>query len=181
MLEGRIERDGRVLTSHVALNDVVVNHGGPSRMIEIDVTIDGQPVCQVKADGVILASATGSTAYNLSAGGPIVHPAVDAFVLTPIAPHTLTQRPLVLPATAIDHAADGQPPHRRSRRRPSRRSTVSTRASRSRGGDLAIRVRRAAPALRLLRTSSRTHFDMLRDKLKWGDLPEVRTRTRALP
>ena len=69
-------------------------------MIEIDVRIDGHFVCHVKADGVIVATATGSTAYNLSAGGPIVHPSVDALVLTPIAPHTLTQRPLVLPADA---------------------------------------------------------------------------------
>src|SRR5690348_5922178 len=96
MLIGRVT-SGRQTVEHLALNDVVVSRGARSRMIEIDVTIDDQPVCHLKADGVIVASPTGSTAYNLSAGGPIVHPEVDALILTPIAPHTLTQRPLVFP------------------------------------------------------------------------------------
>ena len=69
-------------------------------MIEIDVDVDGQFVCHVKADGLIIATATGSTAYNLSAGGPILHPSADAIVLTPLAPHALTNRPLVLPASS---------------------------------------------------------------------------------
>ncbi len=101
MLEGSVDRGpGDSSRSHLALNDIVVTRGALSRMIEMDVAVDGQFVCHVKADGLIVATATGSTAYNLSAGGPIVHPSVDALVLTPIAPHTLTHRPLVLPATA---------------------------------------------------------------------------------
>ena len=106
MLEGRILRDrrdggsGTVACERIALNDVVVSRTALSRMIELDVEVDGQFVCHVKADGLIVATATGSTAYNLSAAGPILHPSVDAFVLTPIAPHTLTLRPLVLPANA---------------------------------------------------------------------------------
>jgi len=164
MLAGHVSRDGQSVASHVALNDIVLTRTAPSRMVEIEVAIDGQMVCQVKADGVILASATGSTAYNLSAGGPIVHPSVDAFVLTPIAPHTLTQRPLVLPATStvtlrpmterypadILATFDGQ-------------FNVSL-------GDLdVVTVRRSPRLLRLLRTSGRTHYDMLREKLKWGN------------
>jgi NAD+ kinase len=163
LLDGAVERAGKRLASRLALNDVVVTRGAFSRMIEIDVSVDGRPVCHVKADGLILATATGSTAYNLSAGGPIVHPAVDALVLTPIAPHTLTNRPLVLPATAhvtlqpliepqgdVILTFDGQ-------------FGIPLAA-----GDVAT-ITRAARELRLLRTSSRTHFDMLREKLKWGN------------
>jgi len=164
LLAGRVERSGRRIADHLALNDIVVTRGALSRMIEIDVTVDGQFVCHVKADGLIVATATGSTAYNLSAGGPIVHPSVDAFLLTPIAPHTLTNRPLVLPAGStvalepvIEPAAadivvtfDGQfgaPLEREDR----------------------VIIERSPRLVRLLRTSSRTHFDMLREKLKWGN------------
>jgi NAD+ kinase len=162
MLEGRVESVAGAPTERLALNDIVVTRSALSRMTEMDITVDGQFVSEVKADGLIVATATGSTAYNLSAGGPIVHPSVDAIVLTPIAPHTLTHRPLVLPASVaitlrptIDAQAevivtfDGQ---------------YGVRLS---PGDL-VHVRRAARPLRLLRTSSRTYFAMLREKLKWG-------------
>ena len=162
MLEGRIESAAGSPVARLALNDIVVTRSALSRMTEMDITVDGQFVSEVKADGLIVATATGSTAYNLSAGGPIVHPSLDAVVLTPIAPHTLTHRPLVLPASVaitlrptIDAQAevivtfDGQHGFRLS------------------PGDL-VHVRRADRPLRLLRTSSRTYFEMLRKKLKWG-------------
>lgn len=162
LLAGRVMRKSRIHAEHLALNDVVVTRGALARMIEIDVDVDGQFVSHVKADGLIVATATGSTAYNLSAGGPILHPSADAIVLTPLAPHALTNRPLVLPASSrillkpvVDRDADpvltfdGQ-------------YGVPLEA-----GDL-VEISRAPKALRLLRTSNRTHFDTLREKLKWA-------------
>ena len=162
LLSGEVHGEGRGALQHFALNDIVVTRGALSRMIEVQVSVDGQSVCQVKADGVIVATATGSTAYNLSAGGPIVHPSVDALVLTPIAPHTLTLRPLVLPASSeivlepvvepmseLVLTFDGQYGIALQR-------------------DDRIVIRRAARVLRLVRVATRTHFDMLRQKLKWN-------------
>src|SRR6185503_2465299 len=100
LLEGRVMRNGAMTATRLALNDVVVTRGALARMIEIDVDVDTERVSHVKADGLIVATATGSTAYNLSAGGPILHPSADAVVLTPLAPHALTNRPVVLPAAS---------------------------------------------------------------------------------
>jgi NAD+ kinase len=163
LLEGRVARGQTDAASHFALNDIVVTRGALARMIEIDVDVDGEFVSHVKADGLIVATATGSTAYNLSAGGPILHPSADAIVLTPLAPHALTNRPVVLPASArislkpavepdTDPVVtfDGQygvplEPH-----------------------DI-VTIARAPRVVRLMRTSPRTHFTVLREKLKWGD------------
>ena len=163
MIEGRVESAAGPPTERLALNDIVVTRSALSRMTEMDITVDGQFVSDVKADGLIVATATGSTAYNLSAGGPIVHPSVDALVLTPIAPHTLTHRPLVLPASAAITL----------RPRIDTQSEVIVTFDGQYGvrlnpGDL-VHVRRASRPLRLLRTSSRTYFEMLREKLKWGN------------
>ena len=163
LISGEVERDGQTSASHLALNDIVVTRGAFSRMIEVDVTIAKQSVWRVQADGLIIATATGSTAYNLSAGGPIVHPEVDALVLTPIAPHTLTNRPLVLPATTrVTLRPDIAP-----------QADVVLTFDGQYGVPLvahdAVHVVRAPRVLRLVRISSRTHFDMLREKLKWGN------------
>jgi NAD+ kinase len=162
LLHGRISRDGDTVADRFALNDIVVTRAALSRMIDLAVTVDGHLVCRVLADGLIVASATGSTAYTLSAGGPIVHPAVDALVLTPIAPHTLTQRPLVLPASAeIDLRPVTEEP-----------AGVLATYDGQHGVHLqpgaVVHISRAPRVLRLLRTTARTHFDVLRDKLKWG-------------
>ena len=162
LLAGHVIRSGQRAVDRLALNDIVVTRGALSRMIELDVAVDDQFVSHVKADGLIIASATGSTAYNLSAGGPIVHPAVDALVLTPIAPHTLTNRPLVLPATArISLRPD-----------PDSRSDLVVTFDGQFGVPLErhdlVDIARAPRVLRLLRVTPRTHFDMLREKLQWG-------------
>lgn len=164
LLDGRLQHEGREVASRVALNDIVVTRGPLSRMIEIDVSIDDQFLSHVKADGLIVATATGSTAYNLSAGGPILHPSVDAFVVTPIAAHTLTNRPIVLPATAtvtMRPTVDASP--------SDLVITFDGQHGVPFGRDDVVIVRRAPRVLRFVRTTSRTHFEMLREKLKWGN------------
>jgi NAD+ kinase len=163
LLEGRIMRAGAGIAQHLALNDIVVTRGALARMIEIDVSVDDEFVSHVKADGLIVATATGSTAYNLSAGGPILLPSADALVVTPLAPHALANRPVVLPATA------------RIELRPSVEPdtdpvvTFDGQYGVQLAPDDVVTIARAPRALRLMRTSSRTHFGMLREKLKWGE------------
>jgi NAD+ kinase len=166
MIAGTLRREeppAADMQPRLALNDIVVSRGARSRIVDIEISVDGRFVCRVKADGVIIATATGSTAYNLSAGGPIVHPAVDAFVLTPIAPHTLTQRPIALPATSrisIEPLADSS-------------TDVLVTFDGQIGVPLnageVVEIVRASRSLRLIHTTPRTHFDMLREKLKWGN------------
>lgn len=154
--------DGQV-DARVALNDVVFTKSALSRMIELSVWVNGGFVTRVKADGLIIASATGSTAYNLAAGGPIVHPTVDALVLTPIAPHTLTNRPIVIPGRAeVEVRVEGDGPTA---------DVFVTYDGQSgypvRDGDV-VRVRTSDRPLRLV-TPARSYFEVLREKLKWGE------------
>jgi NAD+ kinase len=164
MLTAEASRSGEPFDSRIALNDVVFTKGPLSRMIELTVSVSGGLVTRVKADGLIVASPTGSTAYNLAAGGPIVHPLVDAIVLTPIAPHTLTNRPVVIPGSAVvevqAHVGEDA------------EDTFVTYDGQSgypvRAGDL-IRVRKAEGRLRLATAPSRGYFELLHEKLKWGE------------
>ena len=133
-------------------------------MIDLSVSVGGEFVTRVKADGLIVATPTGSTAYNLAAGGPIVQPNMNALLLTPIAPHTLTNRPIVIPAAfrRPRPAADG-----RARRGATSPSTA--RRDFSCRPDDDIRICRAERVLRLIRPSTRSYFAVLREKLKWGE------------
>lgn len=162
MLSGRVERNGAAIAERLALNDIVVTRGALSRMIEVDVEVDGRHATHVKADGVIVATATGSTAYNLSAGGPILLPSLDAMVLTPIAPHALTNRPVVLPAAstiALKPVIDGH---------EDQFATFDGQYGVKLQPDDTIVITRAPRLVTLVRVSDRTHFDMLREKLRWG-------------
>jgi len=164
MLAATASRRNKTDETRVVLNDVVFTKGPLSRMIELSVSVDGRFVTRVKADGLIIASATGSTAYNLAAGGPIVHPSVDALVLTPIAPHTLTNRPVVIPDDAVVEVhPEG----------PGGSDDVFVTYDGQYGypiqpGDV-IHVRKAKQMLRLVKAAERGYFEVLREKLKWGE------------
>ncbi|MBE3096160.1 MAG: NAD(+)/NADH kinase [Planctomycetes bacterium] len=163
MLRCSVRRTNHLFAEHVVLNDVVITRGALSRIIELSVSVDGQFVATFHADGVIISTPTGSTAYNLSAGGPIVHPDVDAFVLTPIAPHMLTNRPVVIPGSA---AVDLQPfvggIHQESYLLLDGQTGFQLVA-----GDV-ITVARSPQPARIIRGPGRGYFEVLRQKLKWA-------------
>jgi NAD+ kinase len=162
MLRARIDRHGEQVAQAAVLNDVVVSKGTLARMVEVHITINGQFVTSLRGDGLIISTPTGSTAYSLSAGGPIIHPTVQALILTPICPHTLTHRPLLIPSTvnlevtltSKDEGAmttfDGQ---------------VGVAITQ---GDTVL-INASDRATNLIRFPDRTYFDVLRRKLKWGD------------
>ncbi len=163
LLDVVVEREGEgdAVFHGRAFNDVVVSKGATGRLIETEVFIDGQFVYSQRSDGIIIASPTGSTAYALSAGGPILHPTLEAMVLVPICPHTLSNRPIAVHSHAevevlVIHADDcnanfdGQ---RRLELKPGDR----------------VRVRRSDNSLLLLRPPGHSYYDMLREKLHWGE------------
>ena len=174
-LDGRATHDTRMMlrttakraggtTTHVALNDIVFTRTALSRMIDLSVWVGGQFVSAVKADGLIVATPTGSTAYNLAAGGPIVHPSMNAIVLTPIAPHTLTNRPIVIPAERDVRVAQ-------SSSNAGNEVYVTFDGQTGFGmqqGD-EVTISRAPRPLRLVRASGRSYFEVLREKLKWNE------------
>lgn len=165
MLRARVERARQEDVTGDVLNDVVITKAALSRIIELDVSVDGSFVSSFRADGLIVSSPTGSTAYNLAAGGPILHPHLPAIVLTPICPHMLTNRPLVV---ADDQAVE-------VRIGSTREGEVHITFDGQRGfaleaGDL-ITVTRSPRALRLVKAPDRDYYEVLRTKLKWGGSP----------
>jgi NAD+ kinase len=163
MLRATIQREDRSQVMGDVLNDVVVTKAALSRIIHLDVTIDGLFVSAFRADGLIVSSPTGSTAYNLAAGGPILHPSLAAVVLTPICPHMLTNRPLVVSEQAVIEvrlrdagkgdvhiALDGQP-------------------GISLGPEDVVRISKSPRTIRLVKSPGRDYYEVLRTKLKWGE------------
>jgi NAD+ kinase len=163
MVAATTTRGGSVFARQVALNDAVITKGARSRMIDLSVWVGDEFVTRVRADGLIIATPTGSTAYNLAAGGPIVQPTLDALLLTPIAPHTLTNRPLVIPSKL---AVRVQP---MMEDRDEVFVTFDGQAGfQLQAGD-ELTARRSETPLRLIKPSTRSYFEVLRTKLKWGE------------
>jgi NAD+ kinase len=161
MLEVELWRNGEMTSAGRVLNDVVINKAALARIIETEVRLNGLYVNSFRSDGLIVSTPTGSTAYNLSAGGPIIFPSMRAVVLTPICPFTLTNRPIVIPddadielelkneAEGVVLSLDGQIGY-----------TMMV-------GDI-VRIRKSTSTFNLVQPSNRNYFDVLRDKLKWG-------------
>ena len=161
MMDVTVQRDGAIVGNYQALNDAVIHKGTLARIIELEARVDGQYVSMFRSDGLILSTPTGSTAYNVSAGGPIVYPTMAAIIMTPISSHTLTNRPLVLPHESrieitlrsvpdeVYVTVDGQ---------------VGTKLS----ANDRVMVQKSSRRVQLIAPAGKDFFDVLRDKLKWG-------------
>ncbi len=162
MLDVEILRRGKLVETHTLLNDMVINKGTLARIIDMETWVDGDYLTTFKADGLIISTPTGSTGYNLAAGGPIIYPGINSLVITPICPHMLTNRPLIVPSSstvAIDisfaddvvyFTGDGQ---------------VGTSLE---PGDR-VEVRQSAARTHLVKSPNRDYFEILRAKLSWGE------------
>ena len=160
MLTTRVVRNGQRLCECAALNDVVITKAAMSRIIDLAVSVEGQHATEYRADGLIISTPTGSTAYSLSAGGPILFPTMDAIVLTPICSHTLTNRPIVLPGmhrVEVTLLADQEV-----------MVTVDGQVGVNLKQGDTVEVVKAAARIRLVRFPQKDFFSVLRTKLKWG-------------
>ena len=159
MLEGRVQRDGEVIFAGHAMNDVVVSRGATANMVELKIDIGNEFVANLRADGLIIGSPTGSTAYALSAGGPILHPGITGWVLVPIAPHDLSNRPIVLPDSgeiSVEVVAG---------RNASVNFDMQSLASLLHGDR--VSVRRSPHRVRFLHPRGWSYYATLRRKLHW--------------
>jgi NAD+ kinase len=161
VMQARVMRDGHCVFSALAMNDVVVNRGATAGMVELRVEVDGHFVANQRADGLIIATPTGSTAYSLSAGGPLLHPSIPGWVLVPIAPHTLSNRPIVL-ANAAEVAIEIV-----AGRDASASFDMQSLASLMHGDRIV--VTRSQYQVRFLHPKGWTYFDTLRQKLHWNE------------
>jgi NAD+ kinase len=161
-IEGELIRADEAITSFLALNDVVLNKGAIARILDFELRVDGHFVSSYKSDGLIVSTPTGSTAYSLAAGGPIVAPAVEAFIVTPICAHTLTQRPLVLPDTVrIEIAVKSQ--------REAAYLTVDGQVGIAAHNEDLVRLKKSNSYVELVQPPAKQYFEILRQKLKWGE------------
>ncbi|MGA2982203.1 MAG: NAD(+)/NADH kinase [Terriglobia bacterium] len=161
-IEGELIRADEILTSFLALNDVVLNKGAIARIFDFELRVDGELVSTYKSDGLIVSTPTGSTAYSLAAGGPIVTPSVEAFLVTPICAHTLTHRPLVLPnSVKIEVTVKSL--------REIAYLTVDGQVGIAAHSEDLVRMRKADSFVELVRPPKTSYFEILQEKLKWGE------------
>lgn len=156
-------RDPNVLDTRWAMNEFVIERSGPSGMLTIEVSVDGVYLNEYWADGLIIATATGSTAYSLAVGGPIIAPGCDVFILTPLAPHSLTVRPIVLPGSSVIEArvVDDQQPYVLA---------ADGHSTEFREQGIHFVIRRARHTVNLVKLPEQHYFQTLRSKLMWGVL-----------
>jgi NAD+ kinase len=162
LLKANVYRQGERVAQSFCLNDTVVSKGTQARMIKQEIFINGQFVTSLRGDGLILATPTGSTAYSLSAGGPILYPSVEAMILTPICPHTLTNRPVVIPATAkieviLKSKDEGT------------MVTFDGQVGFTLRHEDVVEIEASEHKIILARTPDRNYYEILRTKLKWGE------------
>lgn len=160
LLDVEVLKNGRHFARYVALNDAVINKGALARIIELEVSVNSQLVTITRADGIIISTPTGSTGYSLSAGGPILHPTLEALIITPICSHTLTNRPVVVSDAAVvgiclRHGKDVM-------------LTVDGQVGMPLEQGDCLRIGKAEHAMRLIQVEASPFFKLLREKLKWG-------------
>jgi NAD+ kinase len=162
MLQAEILHDGKTSDKQIALNDAVANKAALARMLDFDVHVDGNHVGRYRADGLIVATPTGSTAYSLAAGGPIIHPDLQAFVITPICPHMLTNRPLVVPDTArveLDFAVSHEPVY----------LTMDGQIGFQLDAKDRVVITRSSHKVQVVKPPTMTYYEILRSKLRWSE------------
>jgi NAD+ kinase len=162
MLHGDLLRGGKIVKSYEALNDIVIAKTEIARMIEVEASVDSQYLSTFKADGLIVATPTGSTAYSLSAGGPIVFPAVAAICITPVCPHMLTNRPVLVPETSVIEIVCRAADHEAF-------LTVDGQVGEPLFEHDHVVCRCSEHSVHLIRPPKMFFFDVLRQKLKWGE------------
>jgi len=160
LLNVEVIRNGNVIAQYRALNDAVINKGALARIIDLEVSVNSQPVLFTRADGLIISTPTGSTAYSLAAGGPILYPSLDAFIITPICPHALANRPVVISdrdtvGVCLRHGSDVM-------------LTVDGQVGMPLQQQDSLSVRRAQSTLKLALPFGSAFFKLLREKLRWG-------------
>lgn len=162
MLDIKVLREGEKIAGHKVLNDVVVNKGALARIIDLDVKIDNQFVISYRSDGLIISTPTGSTAYSLAAGGPIVYPSLHALILAPICPFNLTNRPIIIPdnvSIEIQLATDYEDVH----------ITLDGQVGLGMKYKDVLEIKRSQDGIKLIKISEKNHYEILRKKLKWGE------------
>ncbi len=162
MLSASVIRGGKQVAQYRVLNDAVINKGALARMMELKITVSDGYLTTLRADGLIVATPTGSTAYSLSAGGPIIHPTIHCFVVTPICPHTLSNRPIALPDTVVVTVC---------------LTSLSEDVSLTLDGQIGfplvthdvVEIKKSRYKMKLIKHPGKSYYEILRTKLKWGN------------